>query len=325
MNKRKFGSTGFEAAEVGLGAWQLGSDWGHVSDEQALTILNSAVDNGVNFIDTADVYGAGRSETLIGKFLKTHSERVFIATKLGRLHGYPDSYSLDLFRKSTEDSLKRLGVESLDLAQLHCIPTKYLEDGEVFDWLRILKSEGKIKHFGASVESMHEARLCLEQEDLTSLQIIFNVFRQKPIEKLFQEAMSKNVALVIRLPLASGLLAGKFTTESNFPTEDHRNYNRDGQMFNVGETFAGLPFDLGVKLVDALKSYVPDSYNMVQFTLRWILDYDAVTVVIPGAKNAQQVEMNVSAGDKLPLPEEIHDKLKLFYENEVRQHIRGPY
>ena len=325
MQKREFGSTAWSVGEIGLGAWQLGGDWGHVSDEQALAILNSAVDNRVNFFDTADVYGAGRSESLIGAFLKERSEKVFVATKLGRLHGYPDSYSLDLFRKCTEDSLQRLGVDSLDLTQLHCIPTKLLQDGEVFDWLRILRDEGKIKHFGASVESMHEALVCLEQADLTSLQIIFNIFRQKPIATLFEKAKKNNVALIIRLPLASGLLAGKFSKDSTFPPEDHRNYNRDGQMFNVGETFAGLPFELGVELTEAVKSNMPDDYNMVQFALRWILDYDAVSVIIPGAKSPEQVKMNISAGDKMPLTQEIHNKLSVLYNEEVEQHIRGPY
>jgi aryl-alcohol dehydrogenase-like predicted oxidoreductase len=325
MKKRTFGNTGFSAAEIGLGAWQLGADWGDVSDEQANSVLQSAVDNGVNFIDTADVYGGGRSETLIGNFIKGLDERIFIATKLGRLFGYPDGYSLELFRKCTEDSLQRLGVDTLDLTQLHCIPTNLLADGEVFDWLRILQDEGKIRYFGASVESMHEALLCLEQEGLTSLQIIFNIFRQKPIETLFAKAMEKQVALIIRLPLASGLLAGKINRHTTFPENDHRNYNRDGAMFNVGETFAGLPFEIAVELMEILKAHIPDNYNMVQFALRWILDHEAVSVIIPGAKNPDQVAMNVSASAKTALAPEIHQALSRFYIGEVQQHIRGPY
>jgi aryl-alcohol dehydrogenase-like predicted oxidoreductase len=325
LKQRLFGKTGFAVAEVGLGAWQLGGDWAPVSDDKAAAILTTAVDNGVNFIDTADVYGAGRSESLIGKVLKTRRERVWVATKLGRLHGYPDGYSLPLFRKCTEDSLRRLGVSALDLTQLHCIPTALLQNGEVFDWLRVLRDEGKIRYFGASVESMQEALICLEQDDLASLQIIFNVFRQKPIEMLFDKAKARDVALIIRLPLASGLLAGKFSRKSTFVPEDHRNYNRDGQVFNVGETFAGLPFETGVASVEALRAYVPAQFNMVQFALRWILDYDAVSVIIPGARSPEQVKMNISASRMAPISKEIHDELTVLYNTAVKQHIRGPY
>jgi aryl-alcohol dehydrogenase-like predicted oxidoreductase len=328
MKQRAFGSSGVKVSEIGIGCWQLGgSDWGDVSEEEALTTLQAAVDSGVNFFDTADVYGLGRSESIIGKFLKDCSQEIFVATKLGRFPepGGPDNFSLDVFRTHTEASLNRLGVESLDLTQLHCIPTDVLKRGEVFEWLRTLKQEGKIKRFGASVESMDEALFCVQQDDLASLQIIFNIFRQKPIAELFDQAKHKGIALIVRLPLASGLLTGKLNKTTHFPDNDHRNYNRDGQIFNVGETFAGLPFEKGAELADALKPMVPTNLTMTQMALRWCLDYDAISVIIPGAKNPQQAAANAAVSDLPPLSDEEHERLKAFYEDEVAAYIRGPY
>jgi aryl-alcohol dehydrogenase-like predicted oxidoreductase len=327
MEQRVFNGSGVQVSEVGLGTWQIGGSWGDVSEQEALAILRTATESGVNFFDTADVYGDGRSENLIGKFLQGSSANVFVATKLGRsgTPGGAANFSLDSFRLHTEASLRRLGIEALDLTQLHCIPTEVLQQGEVFDWLRILQQEGKIKHFGASVESMDEALLCLQQDGLASLQIIFNIFRQKPISKLFEAAKAKNVALIVRLPLASGLLSGKFNKATQFAAEDHRNFNRDGQAFNVGETFAGLPFEKGVELSNELKAMVPLGMTMAQMALRWVLDFDAVTTVIPGAKNTDQVAANVSASALPPLGEELHAKLRDLYQQEVATHIRGPY
>jgi aryl-alcohol dehydrogenase-like predicted oxidoreductase len=257
MKTRTFGRTGAEVSEVGLGCWQLGgADWGNVSDDQALSILAAAVDSGVTFFDTADVYGAGRSETLIGRYLKQTAAQIFVATKLGRTQDlYPDKYTEAGIRASIEASLARLGVDTIDLIQLHCVPTEIMRRGEIFEWLRTCQKEGKIRSFGASVESMDEALLCLEQSDLASLQIIFNIFRQKPIKTLFPRAKEKKVAIIIRLPLASGLLTGKIKKDTNFAATDHRSYNRDGQQFNVGETFAGLPFEKGVELSEELRAF----------------------------------------------------------------------
>lgn len=326
MYYRKFNHTDFACSEVGLGCWQLGgSDWGDVSDKQAFEILTKALECGVNFFDTADVYGDGRSETLIGEFLKSSKADVFVATKLGRRQIYPDKYTEATIRAATEESLRRLQLDALDLTQLHCIPTEIMRQGEVFEWLRKLKAEGKIKSFGASVESMDEALICLNQEGLSSLQIIFNVFRQKPITELFEAAKAKSVALIVRLPLASGLLGGKLTKQSLFPENDHRRYNRDGQFFNVGETFAGLPFERGVDLADELRQFVPAGMTMAEWAMRWILDFDAVTVVIPGATKLQQVTDNASASGLPPLGEELHRQLHAFYLQKVAQHIRGPY
>ena len=326
MHYRKFNHTDFACSEVGLGCWQLGgSDWGDVSDKQAFEILAKAIECGVNFFDTADVYGDGRSETLIGEFLKSSKADVFVATKLGRRQIYPDKYTEATIRAATEESLRRLQLDALDLTQLHCIPTEVMRQGEVFEWLRKLKAEGKIKSFGASVESMDEALICLNQEGLSSLQIIFNVFRQKPITELFEAAKAKSVALIVRLPLASGLLGGKLTKQSFFPENDHRRYNRDGQFFNVGETFAGLPFERGVDLADELRQFVPAGMTMAEWAMRWILDFDAVTVVIPGATKLQHVTDNASASGLPPLGEELHRQLHAFYLQKVAQHIRGPY
>jgi len=211
------------------------------------------------------------------------------------------------------------------LAQLHCVPTDYLRSGAVFDWLRQLREEGLIRNWGASVETMEEALICLEQDDITSLQIIFNIFRQKPIETIFDQARGKKVALIIRLPLASGLLSGKFNKDTTFSPQDHRCYNRDGQAFNVGETFAGIEFAKGVEIVDLLKPLVPPNMSMSQLALRWILDFEAVSVIIPGATRHQQVLSNVAASDLPPLSSDIHQKLKEIYDREIKDHIRGAY
>ncbi len=325
MNYRKFNQTDVTCSDVGLGCWQIGGAWGDVSDKEAYDILAKAVECGINFFDTADVYGDGRSEKLIGNFLKLSKADVFVATKLGRGPIYPDNYTEETIRLATEESLQRLQTDALDLTQLHCLPTEVLRQGEVFDWLRKLKVEGKIRNFGASVESMEEAHICLKQEGLSSLQIIFNIFRQKPIAELFKAAKAKSVALIVRLPLASGLLGGKMSRQSIFPANDHRNFNRDGQLFNVGETFAGLPFEIGVGLADELRQFVPKNLTMAQMAMRWILDHEAVTVVIPGATKVQQVADNASASDLSPLGEEVHRQLQSFYKQKVTQHIRGPY
>lgn len=327
MKTRMFGATGRAVGEIGLGTWQIGGGWGNVTDETALQTLRAAVDAGTTLLDTADVYGDGRSESLIGKFLKETHAPLFVATKLGRFSppGWPANFERAAIRAHTEASLQRLGVETLDLTQLHCVPFDVLQRGEVFEHLRELKREGKIRNFGVSVESMEEALFCAQQEGVAALQIIFNLFRQKPAHVLFAEAKRRNIALLVRLPLASGLLSGKMTKQTTFPTDDHRNFNRDGQLFNVGETFAGLPFEKGVELADALKALVPPGTSMAQMALRWCLDFDAVSVVIPGAKNPEQARANARASTLSPLGIELHTKLAEFYANEVAANIRGPY
>ena len=328
MNRRKFDSDGAMVSEVGLGCWQLGgADWGDVSEEDALAILHASAAAGVTFFDTADVYGQGRSESLIGKFLRETSEPAFVATKLGRAAdpGWPANFTRAAVRAHTEASLKRLGVDCLDLTQLHCIPPTELERGDVFDWLRELQGEGKIRRFGASIESMDEAQLCLKQDGLASLQIIFNIFRQKPIDTLFEDAQKKGVAIIVRLPLASGLLSGKYTKTTQFAPGDHRSFNRNGEAFNVGETFAGLPFETGVELADGLKPFVPDGETMAQMALRWCLDFKSVTTIIPGAKDSNMARANSSVSDLPPLGNDLHETLRRYYADNVAAHIRGPY
>jgi len=326
MNQREFGRTAWRVGEIGLGCWQFGGDFGPLDEDRVFEILENAVHSGVNFLDTADVYGAGLSESLIGRFLKEHSGDLVVATKLGRgADLFPDRYTREGLRAATEASLQRLGVERIDLTQLHCIPTACLREGRVFEWLRELQAEGKIEHFGASVESIDEALLCLEQPGLASMQIIFNIFRQKPIERLFEQARRKKVALIIRLPLASGLLSGKFDAATRFDESDHRHYNRDGQAFNVGETFAGIPFEKAIELAQSLAPLVPPEMSMAQMALRWILDHDAVSVVIPGATSAEQVRANVAASKLPPLDKNIHERFAEIYRSSVRELIRGPY
>ena len=328
MNYRQFGKMNIKVSEIGLGTWQIGGSWGDVSEETALGILHTATEKGVTFFDTADVYGEGKSERLIAQFMKGQKrDDVFIATKIGRWSepGWPDNFNLDVMRNHIKASINRLEVDSLDLVQIHCVPTDVLKKGDIFDHLRQLKKEGLIKEFGASVETMEEARICLEHDDLASLQIIFNIFRQKAIQEIFEKAHKKKVAIIVRLPLASGLLSGKMTKNTTFDSTDHRNFNRDGQSFNVGETFAGLPFEKGVELSDELKQFVPEGMTMAQMSLRWILDFPAVTTVIPGASSVAQVESNASASDLSPLNRETHKVISEFYDVRVKDNIRGPY
>lgn len=324
MKTRTFANTGRSVSEIGLGCWQLGADWGHISDKDALRVLETAVESGVTFLDTADVYGDGRSESLIGQFIKGRQEDLFIATKIGRKN-YPGPYTRESTVQHINDCRRRLGVDALDLVQLHCIPPQVMASGEVFDTLRACKQEGLIKNLGASVESMDEALMILDQPELSSLQIIFNIFRQKPISTLFDKAIAKRVGIIVRLPLASGLLSGRFTIQTTFAKDDHRNYNKDGESFNVGETFAGLPFAKGVELSERLKAFVPEGMTMAQFSQRWILDHDAVSTVITGASNPAQVADNASVSELPPLTNETHSQLAALYETSIQEHIRGLY
>jgi aryl-alcohol dehydrogenase-like predicted oxidoreductase len=327
MQSRRFGHDGLSVPEIGLGCWQLGGGWrDDWNDEIAQQTLETAYRAGVRFIDTADVYGDGASERSIGRFLRAHHDTsLVVATKLGRAGIYPDGYSRESLREATQRSLERLGMDSLDLTQLHCVPTEVLRQGHVFDWLRELQQEGLIKRWGASVESVEEGLICLEQDGLTSLQVIFNIFRQKPLEELLPRASARSVGIIVRLPLASGLLAGKITRATTFRPDDHRNFNQDGAAFNVGETFAGLGQEHGVQASERVAALVPPGLTMAQMALRWILDQPAVSVVIPGASSPQQVEGNVGAAALPPLSPELHAALAQAYREHVREFIRGPY
>lgn len=324
MHQRQFAKTGRSVSEIGLGCWQLGADWGDVSEAAAIEILSAAVDAGVTFIDTADVYGDGRSERLIGEFIRGRTEDLFVATKVGRKN-YPGPYTEDGLRKHIQQGRDRLGTDIIDLVQLHCLPADVMQSGEVFDWLRQFKRDGLIRHFGASVETVDEALMIIDQPELTSLQVIFNVFRQKPATRLFDSAQERGVGIIVRLPLASGLLAGKFTRETTFAENDHRHYNKDGDAFNVGETFAGLPFDVGIDLAERVREFVPDGMTMAQFAQRWILDHAAVSTVITGASSAKQAANNAAASSLPPLNEGTHQSLRDLYEQSVHDAIRGVY
>lgn len=318
-----------QLAEVGLGTWQLGNaDWGNVDEQQAMQILQAYTDAGGNFIDTADVYGMGISEKLIGKFLKTQTRKIYVATKLGRRsdspNGWPQNFSYDLMRKQVEDSLYHLGQPRLFLEQLHCIPTEEMRAGKVFTYLRHLKDEGLIQHWGASVETSAEALICLEQEGLASLQIIFNIFRQHVADEIFEKAKSKGVAIIVRVPLASGLLTGKFNENTNFGEKDHRNFNASGEAFNAGETFSGIEFKQGIKLSEEIKSLLPDE-RMAQWAIRWILDHPEVTTVIPGASKVSQVKSNIEASALPPLAIGTHQELRELYDKEIHNSIRGHF
>lgn len=327
MHHRTFTPDGPPVSEVGIGTWQIGGEWGEVPEDTALDILSAAYDAGITFFDTADIYGHGRSESLIGRFMKDRNlvGKLFVATKLGRRLGYPDDYSQQLFEQCVDESLQRLGVETLDLIQTHCIPPAWMARAETWGWLDELKTKGKIQRYGASVETMDEALLCMKQPGVESLQIIFNLFRQKPIERVLPEAKDKGVAIIVRLPLASGLLSGKMNKGTTFPADDHRNYNANGEKFNVGETFAGLPFDKGVDLADSLQPRVREGETMAQFTQRWILDHDAVTTIIPGASKVSQATSNAAVSDLPRLSDELHADLAAWYQADVKDHIRGAY
>ena len=326
MQYRELGRTGWKVSSVSFGTWAIGAEWGAVDDQQSLAALHSALDRGVNFFDTADVYGDGRSERLLAQLRAERSDPFYVATKAGRrLNPHvAGGYNRENLTAFVERSLSNLKTDALDLLQLHCPPTDVYYMPEVFEALDGLTKDGKLRHYGVSVEKVEEGLKAIEYPGVETVQIIFNIFRQKPIE-FFDIAKSKGVALIVRLPLASGLLSGKFTKATKFAETDHRSYNREGQAFNVGETFAGLPFEKGVELAESLKGFLPEGMTMAQMALRWILDFDAVSVIIPGARNPGQVNANVSATNLPPLSQELHAKLREFYESEVAAHIRGPY
>ena len=327
MQYRSF--KGIKISEVGLGTWQLGSvDWGQVKDNEALAILQTFLNAEGNFIDTSDVYGLGTSERLIGKFLRSTNKEIFVATKLGRRQdgdfGWPQNFTYDIMKRQVESSLKNLGLDQLFLDQLHCIPTEQLRKGEVFDHLRKLQEEKLIKFWGASVETSEEALICLEQEGIASLQIIFNLFRQHVAEEIFHKAKEKGVALIVRVPLASGLLSNRFNKDTTFASTDHRNFNANGEAFNAGETFSGMEFSRGLELSKEISSLLPDD-SLSQWAIRWILDHPEVTTVIPGATKAEQVEKNVAASDLPPLSESTHQQLRNLYNEKIKPFIRGHY
>jgi aryl-alcohol dehydrogenase-like predicted oxidoreductase len=296
MNYRKLGKTGLNISEISLGTWQVGGRWGDdFSHSNADKILNHAIDKGINFIDTADVYGDGESEKAVGRVVKSRPEQVYVATKCGRrLNPHVNSaYTPDALRKFVENSLKNMGLERLDLIQLHCPPTEVFYRPEIFELFETLKKEGKIANLGVSVEKVEEALKAVEFPNVTTVQIIFNMFRQRPSELFFKEAQKKDVGIIVRVPLASGMLTGKYHKDMTFTAGDHRNFNRDGAAFDKGETFSGIDFNKGLDAVDELKKAFPNK-DLALIALRWILMFKEVSCIIPGASSAEQLESNLN-------------------------------
>ena len=324
MPQRTLGKTGATVSEIGFGAWAIGGSWGETVDEEtALEALRAAADAGTTFFDTADVYGDGRSERLIGQFLKERPNNdFFVATKMGRGGDFQPTY--ELMEQTARKSAERLGVEALDLVQLHCLPMDIMQ-GEVWNNFERLKSVGLIKNYGASVESVEEALFCIENTGCATLQVIFNIFRQKLVNELLPVAQKANVGIIARVPLASGLLTGKYSANHRFAPSDHRNFNANGESFNAGETFAGVPFQKGVEFAQKIRAVVGDDQPMSALALRWILDFSEVSTVIPGAKNPKQAQANARASSLAPLSTEVHAQLKSLYEEEIALEIRGVY
>ncbi|MFB9662469.1 aldo/keto reductase [Glycomyces mayteni] len=321
MEARILGRTGASVGVVGFGAWQIGADWSAVSEDDATAALEAAAAAGVTFYDTADVYGDGRSERFVGAFRKAHPG-VFVATKMGRraeqVHG---NYSEANFLAWNDDSRERLGMDSLDLVQLHCPPASVYGDDAVFAALDAMVAEGRIRHYGVSVETCEEALAAIARPGVATVQIILNPFRQKPLERVLPAAADAGVGIVARVPLASGLLSGKYTDRTEFAADDHRNYNRRGDAFDVGETFAGVDYATGLEAVERLRPLVPEGMTMAQFALRWILDQPGVSVVIPGARNAEQAGANAAAASFAPLGADLHAEVRAVYDDLVRPQV----
>ena len=324
MRYRDLGQTGMRVSEISLGTWAFGGDWGSVGEDDAYAALNRAVDLGVNFLDTADAYGDGRSERLIGRLLRERTDdEILVATKAGRrldphtAEGY-DHANLSAF---VERSLDNLGVEALDLLQLHCPPTDTYRQDSTFEALDSLKQAGKLKSYGVSVEKVEEARMALDYPGVATIQIIFNIFRQKPAEEFFPLAEERGIGILARVPLASGLLSGKMSADRAFSEDDHRFFNRNGEAFDRGETFSGVNFETGLEAAEELKALVPEGNTLAQFALRWILMHPAVSCAIPGGKNPAQVEDNVAAAAMSPLSDEAMRRAREVYDAEVRPEV----
>ncbi|MEZ0077486.1 aldo/keto reductase [Planotetraspora sp. GP83] len=321
MEQRAMGRLGRQVGVVGLGAWQLGADWGEVSEADALNTLHAAVDAGVTFIDTADVYGDGRSEKIVGRLIKERPG-LTVATKMGRrVPQTPEAYTLGNFRAWTDRSRDNLGVDRLDLVQLHCPPTSVFSDDEVFDALDTLVAEGRIAAYGVSVETCAEALTAIARPGVASVQIILNAFRLKPLDEVLPAVEKAGVGIIARVPLASGLLSGRYGPQTVFGEDDHRNFNRRGESFDVGETFSGVEYGVGLQAVDTLRALVPAGMTMAQFALRWVLDQPGVSVVIPGARNPEQARANVAADGFPPLPEDAHAAVRAGYDELIRPQV----
>jgi aryl-alcohol dehydrogenase-like predicted oxidoreductase len=323
---RVLGRTGRPVSVVGLGCWQLGADWGEVSEDDALGVLHAAIDAGVTLLDTADVYGDGRSERLIGRLLRARPDAgLLVATKAGRRADplVPEAFSLQALRGWADRSRTHLGVERLDLLQLHCPPTRVYADDRVFDALDTLVEEGRIAAYGVSVETVDEALRAIRRPGVATLQIIVNVFRRKPLEQVLPEAARAGIGVLARVPLASGLLSGRYDEQTAFAADDHRSYNRHGEAFDVGETFSGVPYDVGVEAAREVAALTPEGATTAQLALRWLIDQPGVTAAIPGARSAEQARANAAAAALPPLGEDVQDRLREVYDRRVREHVHA--
>lgn len=323
MHFRPLGRTGWKVSEISFGAWAIGGAWGNVSDAESLAALNKAIDSGVNFVDTADVYGDGRSERLVAQLRKSRNEQIIVATKAGRRlpKQSVEGYSHENLAAWIHDCLRNLSVDCLDLLQLHCPPTALYDSAEVFGILDDFVRAGKIRFYGVSVERLDEALKAIEHPNVQTVQIIFNCFRQRPAEVFFPKAKDRRVGILARVPLASGLLTGKLRPDSKFAADDHRQFNRHGEAFDVGETFSGVDYSTGLAAVEELRAIVPSGVTLSQFALRWILMFDAVTCAIPGGKNPNQVAENCSASDLPLLSDEAVDAIRRVYDEKIRAHV----
>lgn len=324
MKYRTLGKTGLQVSEISLGTWQVGGKWGSKFNfKNAESIINTAIDNGVNFIDTADVYSEKLSEKTVGKVIKSRSEEVYVATKCGRqLNPHNnEAYTTSVLRKFVEDSLSNLGLERIDLIQLHCPPTEVYYRPEIFALFDDLTKEGKIRNYGVSVQTVEEALKAIEFENVSTVQIIFNMFRQRPSELFFKEAKNKNVGIIARVPLASGLLTGKFNANTTFEKDDHRFFNRNGEAFDKGETFSGIDYKLGLQAVDELKHVFEQKESLVHKALQWILDFEEVNCIIPGASSVEQLKSNIEVYQSKPLTRLEIDKVNTIYEKYIKPQV----
>lgn len=323
MNYRALGRTGWKVSDISFGAWAIGGSWGQVSEKDGLAALHQAVDSGVNFIDTADVYGDGRSERLIAQLRKECEQEIIVATKAGRRlpRQTVDGYSRANLTGWVEDSLRNLSTDALDLLQLHCPPTEAYYEPGIFDALEDLVRVGKIRYYGVSVQKVEEGLKAIEWPNVQSVQIIFNCFRQRPVELFFAQAKQKQVGILARVPLASGLLTGKLQPASTFAADDHRNFNRHGESFDVGETFSGVDYDLGLQAAEEIRRLLPAGISMSQFALRWILMFDAVSCAIPGGKRSEQVAENCQASDLPRLSAETMAQVRQIYDEKIRAFV----
>jgi aryl-alcohol dehydrogenase-like predicted oxidoreductase len=323
MQYRELGRTGWKISSISFGAWAIGGTWGTVDDKESLSALHTAIDMGVNFIDTADVYGDGRSERLISQLLKDRREEIFVATKVGRRLDphLASGYNRENITAFIDRSLRNLYVETLDLVQLHCPPTEVFYMPETFDVMDDLVKAGKIRYYGVSVEKVEEALKAIEYPNVQSVQIIFNIFRQRPADLFFKLAQERQIGILARVPLSSGMLTGKMSKQTQFEDDDHRRFNREGEAFDKGETFSGVDFDLSLQAVEELRPLIPDGWTMAQFALRWILMHKAITCAIPGAKRPSQAQDNFSAADLSPISDETMEKIDEIYARLIKNQV----